>query len=61
MKPDSFSEKNPTLDQTNNVNIKHLHNVSNKFFKVLLTLQIFYFFFSLDYDFKLSTLSKNFI
>ena len=29
--------------------------------KVLLTLQILYFFFSLDYDFKLSTLSRNFI
>ena len=28
-------------------------------FQVLLTLQIFYFFFSLDYDFKLSTFLWN--
>ena len=31
------------------------------FMKVLLTLQIFYFFFSMDCDFKLLTLSRQFI
>ena len=34
---------------------------SKNLFKVFLTLQIFDFLFSSDYNFKLSTLSRNFI
>ena len=32
-----------------------------KCFKVLLTLQIFNLLFSLDYDFRISIISRNFI
>ena len=48
-----------------NLEIYILHNTKFihflvYYFKVLLTLQIFDFLFSLHYDFKLSALSRNF-